>query len=104
MKIRPDDLDRLSKDDLKALVLRLLAEIEALKDEVARLKGQPGRPKLPPSRMEGGSDDDSRRPGDKRTSKGARRPHNGGPGRSVRTAEVTAHEEKLLTPPDLPSG
>ena len=45
MKIRPDDLDRLSKDDLKALVLRLLAEIEAWKDGVARLKGQPGRPK-----------------------------------------------------------
>ncbi len=50
------DIDVLSVDDLKKLVVEvfeanaeLRAEIAALGDEIARLKGLKGRPKLRPS-------------------------------------------------------
>ncbi len=55
------DIDVLSVDDLKKLVVEvfeanaeLRAEIAALRDEIARLKGLKGRPKLRPSGMEPG--------------------------------------------------
>ncbi len=53
------DIDVLSVDDLKKLVVEvfeanaaLRAEIAMLRDEIARLKGLKGRPKLRPSGME----------------------------------------------------
>ncbi len=49
----PPDLDALSPTELKSLVLRLFEEgaelrrtIGALRDEIARLKGGPGRPDI----------------------------------------------------------
>ena len=55
----PPDIEALSLDELKRLVLRLLegvasltAENAALREEIARLKGLKGRPKLKPSGME----------------------------------------------------
>ena len=55
----PEDLDRLSHAALKELVVRqweqiveLRRMVAALRDEIARLKGGPGRPNIKPSGME----------------------------------------------------
>lgn len=103
------DIDGLSTAELTKLVGDLLAvisaqraEIGALKDEIAILKGQKPRPKIRPSRMEDGTDGD-RKPGDQRTSKGAKKPRNGGD-RSLRTGDLSIDEEKILKPEGLPAG
>jgi hypothetical protein len=55
----PPDIDALRVDELKELVLWRLerdavreAEMAALREEIARLKGLKGRPKIRPSGME----------------------------------------------------
>ena len=55
----PEDLDRLSHAALKELVVgqweqivELRRMVAALRDEIARLKGGPGRPNIKPSGME----------------------------------------------------
>ena len=55
----PDDPDRLSSAELKDLIVRQQEQIvelqrlvAALRDEIARLKGGPGRPNIKPSGME----------------------------------------------------
>lgn len=59
----PEDLDRLSYAELKGLVVKqweqmveLQRTVAALREEIARLKGGPGRPNLKPSGMERGTD------------------------------------------------
>jgi Transposase IS66 family len=59
----PEDLDRLSPAELKGLVVKqweqlveLQRMVAALRDEIARLKGGPGRPNLKPSGMERGTE------------------------------------------------
>ena len=110
------DMDGLSTDDLRKLVGDLLAiiaaqkaelaaqkaEIGLLKDEIAVLKGLKPRPNIRPSRMDDGTDDE-RKPGAKRTSKGEKKPHNGGD-RSLRTNDLSIDEEKFLKPEGLPAG
>jgi hypothetical protein len=56
-----DDLDRLSHAELKGLVVKQCEQIvelqrmvAALRDEITRLKGGPGRQNLKPSGMERG--------------------------------------------------
>ena len=78
----PDDLDRLSPAELRGLVVQqweqiveLQRLIAALRDEIARLKGGPGRPNIKPSGMEkatepkppGSSGDKKRRRGSTRS-------------------------------------
>ena len=57
--VPPADLDRLSHAELKSLVIQqfeVIAELQrtvsVLRDEIARLKGGPGRPNIKPSGME----------------------------------------------------
>jgi hypothetical protein len=59
----PDDFDRLSHAELKELVVKqweqmveLQRLVAALREEIARLKGGPGRPNLKPSGMERGTE------------------------------------------------
>src|ERR1700693_931496 len=59
----PDDLDRLSHAELKGLFVKqweqmveLQRLVAALGDEIARLKGGPGRPNIKPSGMERGTE------------------------------------------------
>jgi hypothetical protein len=72
----PDDLDCLSHAELKGLVVKqweqmveLQRLVAALRDEIARFKGGPGRPNLKPSGMERGTE--PKPPG---TSGGRKRP------------------------------
>jgi uncharacterized small protein (DUF1192 family) len=59
MSVKLTPVPQLSAEDLtdrEALLLRLLGEreecIEQLVDEIARLKGEKGKPKIKPSRLE----------------------------------------------------
>ena len=68
----PEAIEKLATGDLRSLVESLLAEIvrlraanAALKEEIARLKGLPPRPKLKPSGMEKASEQPAVRPSGK---------------------------------------
>ncbi len=59
----PPDVEALGPEDLKRLVLRLLEEVAALRaetaalgEEIARLKGLKGPPKIKPSGMDRATD------------------------------------------------
>src|SRR5271167_3116965 len=91
----PPDLDALSLSELKSLVLKLLEEraefqrtVGALRDEIARLKGGPGRPDIKanvkPSGMEKASEAQPANPSGERRGRGATR------------GKLTIHEEHKL--------
>src|SRR6202521_2965025 len=96
----PDDLDCLSHAELKGLVVKqweqmveLQRLVAALRDEIARLKGGPGRPNLKPSGMEQGAE-----PKPSGTSGGRKRPRGSTRSQVVideeRTVTVAAHEHE----------
>ena len=94
----PDDLDRLSHAELKGLVVKqweqiveLQRMVAALRDEIARLKGGPGRPNLKPSGMELGTEP----PGNFRKRK---RP------RGSTRSKLAINEERTVTVASPPRG
>src|SRR5271157_5536695 len=98
----PRDIEALSPTELKSLVLKLLEEqaefrrtIGALRDEIARLKGGPGRPDIKanvkPSGMEKASEAQPSDPSGERRRRGGTR------------AKLTIDEERKLEA-DAPSG
>src|SRR6202051_1989735 len=96
----PDDLDHLSRADLKGLVVRqweqmveLQRLVAALRDEIARLKGGPGRPNLKPSGMERGTDPKPPgSPGERKRPRGSTR------------SKLAIHEERTVTVVAPPRG
>jgi hypothetical protein len=89
--VPPTDLDRLSHAELKGLVQQLfemIAELQrtvaAQRDEIARLKGGPGRPNIKPSGMEKATEPKSDRPSAERPKRGPTR------------TKLTIHEEKTV--------
>src|ERR1700730_9696644 len=96
----PDDLDCLSHAELKGLVVKqweqmveLQRLVAALRDEIARLKGGPGRPNLKPSGMERGTE--PKPPG---TSGGRKRP------RGSTRSKLVIDEERTVTVAAPPRG
>jgi hypothetical protein len=96
----PDDLDRLSHAELKGLVVKqweqmveLQRLVAALRDEIARLKGGPGRPNLKPSGMERGTDPKPPgSPGERKRPRGSTR------------SKLAIHEERTVTVAAPPRG
>jgi hypothetical protein len=87
----PADFDRLSHAELKSLVVQQWEEmvelrrmIGALRDEIARLKGGPGRPNIKPSGMEQATEPQPEGP------RGQRRPRGG------TTAKLSIDEEQIV--------
>jgi hypothetical protein len=97
----PENIDDLSPAELKLLVVKLLEEVAALRrrvaaqgDEIARLKGGPGRPNLKPNSKPSGMDraTDPKPPDDR----------NERPRRGSTRAKLTINEERkvrLTAPP-----
>ncbi len=95
----PDDLDRLSHAELKGLVIKqwehmveLQRMVAALRDEIARLKGGPGRPHIKPSGMERGTEPKPRGSGDRKRPRGDTR------------SKLSIHEERTIKVAAPPRG
>ena len=96
----PADLDGLSHADLKSLVLKLLEEVAELRrtvaaqrDEIARLKGGPGRPNIKPSGMDKATEPRPPPPtGSEPRQKGGK------------TSKLSIHEERTVTIAAPPQG
>src|SRR5450759_1632554 len=87
----PPDIDALSTAELKGLVLKLLEEVTELRrtvaaqrDEIERLKGGPGRPKIQPSGMDKATEPQSGKRGGRRRGRGGTK------------AKLAIHEERTL--------
>lgn len=78
---------------LLELIQQQSEEIQALKDEIARLKGQKPKPKIKPSNL----DKKTKPPSEKQKTKPKRK-------KKSKTKDIVVHEEKKLHPEDLPEG
>jgi hypothetical protein len=90
--VPPGDLDRLSRAELKSLVIQqfeAIAELQrtvsALREEIARLKGGPGRPNIKPSGMEKATEPKPEKPVSKER-----------PKRGPTRTKLTINEEKTV--------
>jgi hypothetical protein len=89
----PDNLDRLSYAEPKSLVVKqweqmveLQRTVATLREEIARLKGGPGRPKPMPSGMERGTDPKPPgSPGERKRPRGSTR------------SKLAIHEERTVS-------
>jgi hypothetical protein len=89
--VPPTDLARLSRAELEGLVIQqfeIIAELQRtvamLRDEMARLKGGPGRPNIKPSGMHKATEPKSDRPSAERPKRGPTR------------TKLIIHEEKTI--------
>jgi len=92
-------LDHLATEntELKEQVLQQAETIRELRDEIAVLKGQKGRPVMKPSRMDKETDKDDQLGGRGR----GKRPDSGQPAKTVR---LDIHEERTMAVIDVPDG
>ena len=106
----PDDLAP-ELTEREALFWQLLREreecIQQLKDEIARLKGEKGKPKIKPSRLEGvekgqKEEKDSSKSENEEKKEKKKRP---GSAKRQKTANLTIHETKIIEPKEeIPLG
>jgi hypothetical protein len=95
----PADLDGLSQAELKSLVLKLLEEVAELqrtvaaqRDEIARLKGGPGRPNIKPSGMDQATEPKPLSAGSEPRRRGSTR------------SKLSIHEERIVEVAARPQG
>jgi hypothetical protein len=88
----PKDVDRLSHAELKGVVVQqweqiveLQRMVALLRDEIARLKGGPGRPNVKPSGMERGSEPKPLGSSERKRPEGSTR------------SKLAIHEERTIT-------
>lgn len=86
--------------DLLSIVHRAREVVQALRDEIAVLKGEKGRPKIRPSRLEKG---DAGKEEKKKGEDAVPKKRNGSSKRS-KTAELEIHETVVVAPENLPAG
>ena len=98
----PINASKIPQADKNPTVLLLLEiiqkqaeEIQLLKDEIARLKGQSPRPKIRPSKLESGKKGKSKNTGNKK------RP---GSNKRNKTKKLEIHETEIMEPEDIPVG
>jgi hypothetical protein len=92
-------LDHLAAEntELKEQVLQQAETIRELRDEIAVLKGQKGRPVMKPSRMDKETDKDNQTGG---RGRGKRRNSD----QPAKTARLDIHEERTMAVNDVPEG
>ena len=97
------DRGKIPEEEKTPLVIELLhivqaqqEDIQHLRDEVARLKGQKGKPKIPPSRLEKDTKQEKRK-----KKKGGKRP---GSKKRSKTKDLPIHETIPVPPKESPAG
>ncbi len=99
------DLGKIPEEEKTPFVTGLLhivqaqrEDIQRLRDEIARLKGQKGKPKIPPSRLEKETKEEKRK---KKKKKGGKRP---GSKKRSKTKDLPIHETIPVPPKEIPEG